>query len=97
MAALQIVWFKRDLRIVDHQPLAAAAERGLVLPLYVLKYRNDPYITLSEHPRGTVLQLTLYAVVSVSPRARAAASHASAVSIYFSHIPDDRRWNATPC
>ena len=37
MAALQIVWFKRDLRIVDHQPLAAAAERGLVLPLYVVE------------------------------------------------------------
>ena len=37
MAALQIVWFKRDLRIVDHQPLEAAAERGLVLPLYVVE------------------------------------------------------------
>ena len=37
MAALQIVWFKRDLRIVDHQPLAAAVERGLVLPLYVVE------------------------------------------------------------
>ncbi len=37
MAALQIVWFKRDLRIVDHRPLAAAAERGLVLPLYVVE------------------------------------------------------------
>ena len=37
MAALQIVWFKRDLRIVDHRPLAAAVERGLVLPLYVVE------------------------------------------------------------
>ena len=37
MAALQIVWFKRDLRIVDHQPLVAAVERGLVLPLYVVE------------------------------------------------------------
>ena len=37
MAALQIVWFKRDLRIVDHQPLEAAVERGLVLPLYVVE------------------------------------------------------------
>ena len=37
MAALQIVWFKRDLRTVDHRPLAAAAERGLVLPLYVVE------------------------------------------------------------
>ena len=37
MAALQIVWFKRDLRIVDHKPLAAASERGPVLPLYVVE------------------------------------------------------------
>jgi deoxyribodipyrimidine photo-lyase len=32
---LQIVWFKRDLRAFDHAPLAAAAARGPVLPLYV--------------------------------------------------------------
>jgi deoxyribodipyrimidine photo-lyase len=32
---LQIVWFKRDLRIVDHRPLAMAAEAGPVLPLYI--------------------------------------------------------------
>ena len=37
MAALQIVWFKRDLRIVDHRPLLAAAECGPVLPLYVVE------------------------------------------------------------
>ena len=37
MAALQIVWFKRDLRIVDHRPLATAALRGPVLPLYVVE------------------------------------------------------------
>jgi deoxyribodipyrimidine photo-lyase len=34
---LQIVWFKRDLRIHDHQPLAEAAKRGPVLPLYVVE------------------------------------------------------------
>jgi deoxyribodipyrimidine photo-lyase len=34
---VQIVWFKRDLRIVDHAPLAEAAARGPVLPLYVLE------------------------------------------------------------
>ncbi len=34
MAALQIVWFKRDRRIVDPRPLAAAVGRGLVLPVY---------------------------------------------------------------
>jgi deoxyribodipyrimidine photo-lyase len=30
-----VVWYKRDLRVDDHRPLAAAAERGPVLPLYV--------------------------------------------------------------
>ena len=37
MTALQIVWFKRDLRIIDHRPLTAAVERGVVLPLYVVE------------------------------------------------------------
>ena len=33
--AYQVVWFKRDLRLSDHEPLAQAAERGPVLPLYI--------------------------------------------------------------
>jgi deoxyribodipyrimidine photo-lyase len=32
---VQVVWFKRDLRIADHAPLAEAARLGPVLPLYV--------------------------------------------------------------
>ncbi len=32
---IQLVWFKRDLRIDDHQPLAEASARGPVLCLYV--------------------------------------------------------------
>lgn len=32
---IHVVWFKRDLRIEDHAPLTAAAERGAVLPLYI--------------------------------------------------------------
>jgi len=32
---LNIVWFKRDLRIADHRPLALAAAAGPVLPLYI--------------------------------------------------------------
>ena len=35
--SLQVVWFKRDLRVHDHRPLAQAAERGPVLPLYVIE------------------------------------------------------------
>ena len=29
-----IVWFKRDLRVIDHAPLAAACKAGQVLPLF---------------------------------------------------------------
>jgi deoxyribodipyrimidine photo-lyase len=34
---LNIVWFKRDLRITDHRPLAEAAKLGPVLPLYIVE------------------------------------------------------------
>ncbi len=34
-APLHVVWFKRDLRITDHRPLAAAAKAGKVLPIYI--------------------------------------------------------------
>lgn len=32
---IQIVWFKRDLRVADHAPLSTAAGRGAVFGLYV--------------------------------------------------------------
>lgn len=32
---MHVVWFKKDLRIADHRPLAMAAARGAVLPLYI--------------------------------------------------------------
>lgn len=35
MDPLNIVWFKRDLRVEDHRALAQAAQRGPVLPLYI--------------------------------------------------------------
>ncbi len=34
---LQVVWFKRDLRVADHRALAGAARHGPVLPLYVVE------------------------------------------------------------
>ena len=34
---LQLVWFKRDLRITDHAPLLRAASQGPVLPLFVFE------------------------------------------------------------
>jgi deoxyribodipyrimidine photo-lyase len=34
---IQVVWYKRDLRIHDHRPLAEAVRLGPVLPLYVIE------------------------------------------------------------
>lgn len=34
---MHAVWFKRDLRLQDHAPLAAAAAHGRVLPLYIVE------------------------------------------------------------
>jgi len=34
---IQVVWFKRDLRVHDHLPLREAAARGRVLPLYLFE------------------------------------------------------------
>jgi deoxyribodipyrimidine photo-lyase len=34
---MQLVWFKRDLRIHDHPALSAAAARGPVFPLYIVE------------------------------------------------------------
>ncbi|MFZ5505149.1 MAG: deoxyribodipyrimidine photo-lyase/cryptochrome family protein [Pseudomonadota bacterium] len=36
---MQVVWFKRDLRVADHAPLCAAAAAGPVLALYVYEPR----------------------------------------------------------
>ena len=33
----QIVWFKRDLRVHDHEPLVRAAAAGPVIPLYIVE------------------------------------------------------------
>lgn len=37
MQGVQLVWFKRDLRVHDHAPLASAAAQGPVLPLYIVE------------------------------------------------------------
>jgi deoxyribodipyrimidine photo-lyase len=34
---INIVWFKRDLRVTDHEPLMQAVQMGLVLPLYIVE------------------------------------------------------------
>jgi deoxyribodipyrimidine photo-lyase len=37
MGPVQLVWFKRDLRVADHQPLLRACRHGPVLPLVVVE------------------------------------------------------------
>ncbi|TSE26417.1 Cryptochrome-like protein cry2 [Tepidimonas sediminis] len=37
MSGVQLVWFKRDLRVRDHAPLVQAAARGPVLALYIVE------------------------------------------------------------
>lgn len=44
--SINIVWFKRDLRIHDHAPLAVASQGSKVLPLYVIE---PEYWTLPDH------------------------------------------------
>jgi len=71
---MQIVWFKRDLRIHDHRPLAEAAVRGDVLCLYVyepelfstpelgalhLGFINESLVELRERLRELGGELTL--------------------------------------
>ncbi len=34
---IELVWFKRDLRMADHAPLALAAQKGAVLPLALVE------------------------------------------------------------
>jgi deoxyribodipyrimidine photo-lyase len=43
-----LVWFKRDLRIDDHQPLWHAAQQGAVLPVYIIEpdYWQQPDVSL---------------------------------------------------
>lgn len=64
MAITSIVWFKRDLRVDDHEPLSLAVCQGRVIPLYIVEpefwhqpdtsYRQYQYLvtTLNELDSG---------------------------------------------
>ena len=47
-----VMWFRRDLRVADHEALAEAAASGPVLALYVL----DPAFARSGAPRKAFLR-----------------------------------------
>ena len=46
--AMQLVWFKRDLRLEDHRPLVEAMALGDVLPLYIV----EPEFWLQQDASG---------------------------------------------
>lgn len=51
MSTPTILWFRRDLRLIDHPALAAALADGPVLPLYVI----DPFFERTSARRRAVL------------------------------------------
>ena len=53
--ALQLVWFKRDLRLEDHRPLVEALAIGDVLPLYIV----EPEFWLQLDASGRQRELSL--------------------------------------
>ncbi len=53
--SLNVVWYKRDLRWFDHAPLAEAARRGPVLPLYIA----EP--ALWQQPDAAARQWSIFA------------------------------------
>ncbi len=63
---MNVVWFKRDLRVEDHEALSEAAKAGLVLPLYILEpelwqqpdmgYRHYIFLHESLKDLNTALQ-----------------------------------------
>lgn len=56
-----ILWFRRDLRLVDHPALAAAAAHGEVVPLFVV----DPRLVASSgRPRLAYLRAALQALTA---------------------------------
>jgi deoxyribodipyrimidine photo-lyase len=64
---VSIVWFKRDLRVEDHAPLAAAARRGPVLPLWIV----EP--ALWSRPEASARQFGFQAECAADLRAALAA------------------------
>lgn len=102
----QLVWFKRDLRVADHEPLAAAIAAGPVRPVYVIEpelwaqadsaQRHWDFIkdSLAELKNDlAVLGLELLVVQGSLPTAFAQI-HAKApfVAIY-SHQETGNRWS----
>ena len=56
-----IVWFRQDLRIADNPALSHAAERGKIVPAYILDETPPPY----GRPLGSASRWWLYHSLTV--------------------------------
>jgi deoxyribodipyrimidine photo-lyase len=78
----QVVWFKRDLRTVDHEPLVLAAQRGAVLPLVVVEadYWKLPDVSRRQWS---------FQRACIEDLQRAMAAHGGCLSVYADSHADE--------
>ena len=101
----QVVWFKRDLRVADHRPLAEAAARGPVIPLYVVEpelwrqadasARHWGFLRESlEELRADLAALGAALVVRVGPAVEVleALHDGAGIAALWSHEETGNRW-----
>ena len=82
--AVNIVWFKRDLRLADHEPLQAACEQQLpVLLLYIVEpsLRDDPHYSL-RHWRFIWQSLQQLDQQLVSQKSRVVVLEGEALTVF---------------
>lgn len=68
---VQIVWFKRDLRVSDHRVLREASAAGPVLPLYII----EPEFWRQEDVSGRQFDFLIQSLKSLSHDLLALGSH----------------------
>ncbi len=101
----QVVWFKRDLRVADHWPLAEASAHGPVIPLYVVEpelwrqadasARHWRFLSESlEELRAVLAALGAPLVVRVGPAVEVLEALREEVGIaaLWSHEETGNRW-----
>ena len=70
--SVQVVWFKRDLRITDHPPLLEASRRGALVPLYVFERKAETDLARRRSPCSIRFCRAAAPITDVPCRARPA-------------------------
>lgn len=100
---MQVLWFKRDLRLYDHAPLGEACLKGKVLPLYILEpalwqqpdLSKRQYLFLCDSIRCLQAQLAAYGATLCIRVGEACTvlhdlHHAHGITALYSH---EETWN----